>query len=244
MQDPSDDLIAKWTAEAVEVAQAVIEKDTISMGDIKLIGGLDISFVKGDDFVACASLVVIRFPATQDTQIVYEEYRMIRLEQPYIPGYLAFREAAFFLDLLENLRQKQPENFPDCILVDGQGVFHPHACGVACHIGVKARVPAIGVGKTFLQVDSLVLDKIKADFLVNCQTAHSMVPLVGASGRIWGAAVATVPNLKKPIFVSVGHGLSLETALQIVWGCSRYRQPEPIRCADQKSREFLAKQKK
>jgi hypothetical protein len=88
-------------------------------------------------------------------------------------------------------------------------------------------------------VDGLDFEKIKADFLASCQEARTWLPLVGASGTRLGAAVATVAGLKKPVFVSVGHGLSLELALEIVFATSRYRQPEPIRNADQRSREFI-----
>lgn len=236
MEQPHSELVDKWRVIAEEIAAAVVVDGSLEA--VQLVGGVDISFVKGDDFTACAALIVTDFPSC--SRVLYEELRMVRLTQPYVPGFLAFREADFLVELLETLRQKQPQLFPDVVLVDGQGIFHPQACGLACHIGVRCRVPTIGIGKTFLQVDGLDFSRIKEDFLLKCQTPKSYLLLTGNSGRVWGAAVATVSNLRKPIFVSVGNGLTLERALEIVFAVAKFRQPEPIRLADHKSRQFLS----
>jgi endonuclease V len=206
---------------------------------VKLIGGLDLSFDPTDDKVGCACLVVLSYP---DCNVVYEAFEPVHLLQPYIPGFLAFREADFLVALLEKLRATKPELFPQVVLVDGNGILHQQGCGLACHVGVRAGVSTIGVGKTFFQVDGLVGEDILKEFHARCQTAGSWLPLTGVSGQVYGAVVAAVAGLKKPLFVSIGHGVSLETSLKIVFAVSRYRLPEPIRQADQRSRQFIRDQ--
>jgi hypothetical protein len=83
---------------------------------------------------------------------VYEDYQMVRLTQPYVPGFLAFREADFLVELLEKLRKNDEKLFPQVVILDGNGILHQQGCGLACHVGVRANVSAIGVAKTFLQV--------------------------------------------------------------------------------------------
>ncbi len=155
--------------------------------------------------------------------------------------FLAFREADHLVALIDEMKVVRPDLVPQILFVDGNGIFHQHACGLACHVGVRTGIATIGVSKTFFQVDNLDWPKIKTEFKDKCNTPHSVLPLVGASGRVWGAAVATVANLKKPIFVSIGHGLTLDTALKIVFTVSVFRQPEPIRQADLRSREVIRK---
>lgn len=70
---------------------------------------------------------------------------MVQLTQPYIPGFLAFREVDHLLALLERLRASRPELVPDVIFVDGNGVLHPRGFGLASHLGVLARIPTVGL---------------------------------------------------------------------------------------------------
>lgn len=132
---------------------------------MKLIGGLDLSFVPESTSAAVACLVVCSYP---ECNIVYEEFELVELTQPYVPGFLAFREADFLVDLLERLRAKNPSLFPQVVLVDGNGIFHQQGCGLACHVGLRANVSAIGVAKTFFQVDGLVFETIRDRFLKVC----------------------------------------------------------------------------
>lgn len=99
---------------------------------LKFIGGVDISFVKDSNEDACAGLVVLLYPTME---VIYEKCNMIKLTLPYIPGYLAFRECSFLLDLLEELYNTQPEIFPQVIMVDGNGILHPRGLGLASHLG-------------------------------------------------------------------------------------------------------------
>ena len=80
--------------------------------------------------------------------VVYSAFRRVVLSAPYIPGYLAFREVSFLLDLIDELRAADGSKVPDAIMVDGNGILHPARFGLACHLGVLSgtRVAVVVVG--------------------------------------------------------------------------------------------------
>ena len=127
---------------------------------------------------------------------------------------------------------------PDVILVDGNGVFHPRGCGLASHLGVLEDIPTIGVGKTLMHVDGIDKDTLPG-MLAEREPGNDHVLLKGISGIVHAAAFYPTKQIKNPVIVSVGHGLSLETALEICRSCSQYRVPEPVRQADIRSREEI-----
>jgi len=203
---------------------------------VKLIGGLDISFVNGSDTDACACLVVLSYP---QLEVVYEASRMIQLQLPYVSGYLAFREAPFLCELVEELRARHPHLLPQVLFVDGNGTLHPRGFGVACHIGVLTGLPTVGVAKKFLFTDGLSLDTVRRQL----QSAGDVHALRGdSSGAVLGYALRQGAACTKPIYVSTGHRVSGDSAVRLVQSCSRFRVPEPIRQADLRSRAHLRKQ--
>jgi deoxyinosine 3'endonuclease (endonuclease V) len=122
------------------------------------------------------------------------------------------------------------------IFVDGNGVLHPRKCGLACHLGVKLNVPTIGIGKSLYEIDGLTTIKVKQCLR---EGSSSSLLLCGNSGTVWGAAFQATPNISNPIYISVGHRISLTTAIMLTRQCCRYRIPEPIRQADRISRATL-----
>ncbi len=92
-------------------------------------------------------------------------------------------------------------------------------------------------------VDGLSMDTVKPAFRERCTRGGQHMDLVGESGRVWGAALRSGDEVSNPIFVSVGHRISLASALALVARCSLYRIPEPIRQADLRSRAFLRDRK-
>jgi len=119
---------------------------------LKYVGGLDMSFSTEDKEFMCAGLVVCEFPSMK---IVYEDFQFYKIDVPYVPGFLAFRELPATRPLLEKLRSTKPELMPDIVLVDGNGILHPRGFGLACHLGVTTGVAAIGVGKTVFALDGI-----------------------------------------------------------------------------------------
>jgi deoxyribonuclease V len=132
---------------------------------------------------------------------------------PYIAGLLSFRELPAVLTALGEL-----ERLPDLVLCDGQGIAHPRRLGLAAHLGVVTSLPTIGVAKTRLVGTHPPLPAAKG----------SWVPLRAAGEQI-GAVLRTRTGVR-PVYVSVGTGVSLETALDYVLRCvTRYRLPETTR---------------
>ena len=109
---------------------------------LTLVGGLDISFVGDGSDDACAALVVCAYPppsGSGEMRVLYESFEMVTLTEPYIPGFLAFREVGFLLRMLEKLRADKPELVPQLILIDGNGILHPRGVSLgASHARRKA----------------------------------------------------------------------------------------------------------
>eukprot|EP01125_Pyxidicula_operculata_P011706 TRINITY_DN3835_c0_g1_i3.p1 TRINITY_DN3835_c0_g1~~TRINITY_DN3835_c0_g1_i3.p1 ORF type:complete len:236 (-),score=27.73 TRINITY_DN3835_c0_g1_i3:24-731(-) len=151
---------------------------------LNYIGGVDISFVKGNDVDACACLTVLKYPSLE---VVYVDNQMISLTLPYIPSFLAFREVEFLVPLIEKLKTEKPELIPQMILVDGNGYLHPRGFGLACHLGVLTDIPTVGIGKTLYHVDGLDIKSVKKKFQSECKNSGDCTILTGNSGHIWGA---------------------------------------------------------
>jgi deoxyribonuclease V len=136
---------------------------------------------------------------------------------PYVPGLLAFRELPALLEAIAMLKRA-----PDVIIVDGHGYAHPRRFGITCHLGVLLDVPTIGCAKSILVGD--------ADPPENHIGAST--PLIH-KGDVVGSALRSKLNTK-PLFVSIGHRVSLQSACALVLNCCRgYRLPEPTRLAHQ-----------
>lgn len=128
-------------------------------------------------------------------------------------------------------------------MVDGNGLLHPRGFGLACHLGVLADIPTIGIGKNLHHVDGLTQSGVRQLLQANgnsCGDAD-IFTLVGDSGSTLGAAMRSTEGSLKPIFISVGHRISLASAIKIVKLSCRFRVPEPIRQADIRSRDCLRK---
>jgi len=164
---------------------------------------------------AFAGVVVYRFPEMKEVERVSAE-RPLRF--PYVPGLLSFREGPALLAAFERLRQA-----PDLIFCDGQGYAHPRRFGIACHLGVLLDLPAIGVAKSLLV----------GEYSEPRTSAGSSAPLLDPeSGEVLGAVLRTRQGVQ-PVFVSQGHRISLERAVELTLAVSDgYRLPRPIRDAD------------
>ena len=149
--------------------------------------------------------------ATLET--VEEASAAATLQMPYIPGYLSFRELPPLDDAFRKLRTR-----PDVVIFDGQGFAHPRRFGIACHLGVLLDLPAIGVAKSVLVGRYENLGDAPSD----------TAPLIH-QGETVGVALRTRDGVK-PVYVSTGHRMDIETAVRIVLSVSpKYREPETTR---------------
>ena len=187
----------------------VVRED--AFGPVNRVGGIDVGFEQAGA-VTRAAAVVLGFP-----ELVVQEKVLVRRPTtfPYIPGLLSFREIPAVLQALERL-----EYPPDLILCDGQGYAHPRRFGLACHLGVLTGIPSIGAAKSRLLGIHGVLPASKG----------SRIPLIDRDETI-GMVVRTRSHVS-PLFISVGHKIELNSAVDYVLACcTRYRLPETTRAA-------------
>ncbi|ELR24264.1 SAM domain (Sterile alpha motif) domain containing protein [Acanthamoeba castellanii str. Neff] len=188
--------------------------------------------------------------------VVYEIYKVVELTAPYIPGYLAFREVPALVGLIDHIRRNKPQYLPQVLLVDGNGVLHYGGFGSACQLGVVSGIPTIGVAKKLLCVDGLTSEVDIDRWLARCQQlGREWVEIEGRSGQIHGAMIRPQSGRQTaaarsrggsadpptPLFVSLGHRVSLQTAVQVTLACIQRTMPEPIDQADLRSREHVRK---
>ncbi|CAK9152203.1 unnamed protein product [Ilex paraguariensis] len=228
----------KWKLPTTQQALGGKEDAEESSGVLKYVGGVDLSFSKDDPSIACGILVVLDL---QTLRVVYEDFSIVRLNIPYVPGFLAFREAPVLLELLQKMKKNIHPYYPQLLMVDGNGLLHPRGIGLACHLGVQVNIPTIGVGKNLHHVDGLTQSRVRKLFEAKGNLMKDMITLIGESGRTLGAAMRSTQSSFKPIFISVGHRISLATAIKIMEISCKYRVPEPIRQADIRSRDYLRK---
>jgi deoxyribonuclease V len=199
--------------EAVALQRAlrdrVVTRD--DLGPVRTVAGLDVGF-EAEGRVARAAVAVLELPGLA---LVEEAVARAPARFPYVPGLLSFREVPVVLEALARLSRA-----PDVILCDGQGYAHPRRFGLACHLGLWTGLPSVGVAKTRLT------------------GVHGPVPEgrgawcpLTDGGEVIGAVLRTRPGVK-PIFVSIGHRVSLATAIDLVMRCvTRFRLPETTRQA-------------
>jgi deoxyribonuclease V len=179
---------------------------------VQRVAGVDVGF-ENNGAVTRAAVVVLSCPGLErlDQAVARQPTRF-----PYIPGLLSFRELPAVLEALERLSVE-----PDLLLCDGQGIAHPRRLGIASHLGVLIDKPTIGVGKSRLCGQHDLVPEGRGEW----------TPLIDR-GEIIGAALRTRERVK-PIYVSPGHRIGLETAIRYVMACTtRYRLPETTRQAD------------
>ena len=176
---------------------------------VRTVAGVDIS-TAGQR--AHAAIVVLSFPELQPLEAAQSD---LPLTYPYIPGLLAFREGPAVLAAAEQLQIE-----PDLLFFDGQGLAHPRRLGIATHMGVILDKPSIGCAKSRLCGVHAQVGPRAGD---HCELVDR--------GEVIGAALRTKEQVK-PVFISIGHRVDLETAIEYALRCcGGFRVPEPTRWA-------------
>ncbi len=181
------------------------------LGEVRRVAGIDVGFEQGGT-VSRAAVVVLEFPSLR---LLEPAVARRPTSFPYVPGLLSFREIPAVLEALGQLSAP-----PDLLLCDGQGYAHPRRFGLACHLGVLTGLPSIGVAKSRLIGRYGPVPSHKG----------AWVPLRDGDETI-GAVLRTRTGVA-PLYVSIGHRVTLPTAIHWVLACTtRYRLPETTRQA-------------
>jgi deoxyribonuclease V len=216
-------LLTRWKLtpqEAVRLQCDLHERVEVHdrFGTLHYVAGADLAF-DPETNLAFAGVIVYRLPTLEEV-----ERRMARrkLRFPYVPGLLSFRESPVLLAAFERLRIE-----PDVILIDGHGIAHPRRFGIACHLGLLLDKPTIGCAKSIL-VGEATEPGMKAG---------STGALVDKGEKV-GVVLRTRDKVR-PIYVTTGHRVSLESAVRIVAQCmDGFRIPKPTREADHYVRDL------
>jgi len=203
----------------LRLSKHVIREDKLPE-TLRYVTGVDVAYIAD---LSIGAAVVLDY---NSLSIVESRKAKVKTRFPYIPTLLSFREIPPALAAIRRLKTQ-----PDVFLIDGQGIAHPYRLGFASHLGLILDKPTIGVAKSLLCGEVGALNK------------EGWAPIID-KGEVVGAAVAR--EREKPIFISVGHKVSLKRAIETVKNCTRiYRIPDPIRVAhavaDKEKRDLFKK---
>ena len=212
--------VSKAHETQMRLAEKIIVEDRLPQ-KINYIAGVDVAYA-GE--LAIGTATVLDY---ESLEILESQATMCRVKFPYIPTLLSFREIPPTVACIKKLKLQ-----PDVLLADGQGIAHPYGCGFASHLGLAIGKPTIGVAKS--RLIGKPTEIAGEDFLVQ-------------KGQIISAVVTTKEGAK-PVYVSVGHLISLGTAVKIVKHCARNsRIPEPLlrahRLASEEKKSIIRKSK-
>lgn len=176
------------------------------------VAGVDVSY--GPNRVVAAYVEM----DDRGEEVIYRNtFREDRVKFPYIPGYLAFRELPFLVNLLEKVRTDR--TLSEVVFVDGNGLLHPRRAGLASHLGVVLNHPTIGIAKNLLCGE-----------VVGGKPGKGEWRKVSRGGDRVGLEIKT-SSRANPIYVSVGTRIELDQAGKLTREVSTYKLPEPLRQA-------------
>lgn len=200
--------------EAIEI-QAKLSKKIKFEGAprcVDTIGACDASFSK-DGSKVYAAAVMLSFP---ELKIIETATATCKVDFPYVPGLLTFREGPVILACLKKIK-----TVPQVLLFDGQGIAHPRYMGIATHIGILLDISTIGCAKS----------KLFGTYKEPLRKRGAISMVKGKNGETLGAVLRTRDGVR-PIFVSTGHKMNLEDAVKLTLAATpKYRIPEPLRQA-------------
>ncbi len=199
--------------EAIALQQTLRERVELAdrVDGVRLVAGVDVGFEEKNT-ITRAAVAVLTFPG-----LSLHEFRIARQPTrfPYVPGLLSFREVPAVLEALSQLACT-----PDLLLCDGQGIAHPRRFGIAAHLGVLLDIAAVGVAKSRLVGTYTDVPQEKGQWST-----------LDDRGEVIGAVLRTRAGVK-PLFISPGHRITLESAIRWTLACTtRYRLPETTRWA-------------
>ena len=193
----TNEMHEQFLKEQNELRDKIVTSDTFDIDSLKLVAGVDLAYWQQDsnEFAVCCIVVI----DISTHEVIEKRHCSGKIEVPYMPGFLAFRELPLILKTAEML-----DNVPDIYIFDGNGYLHPRHMGIATHASFYLNKPTIGIAKTYFRVDK------KTDYTEPENEAESYTDIV-IGDEVYGRALRTHKNVK-PVFISVGNNISLDTA--------------------------------
>lgn len=191
---------------------------------IKKVAGIDLAYwnIENKEYAVCCIVVLEK----ESKQVIEVKHTLGRINVPYIPGCLAFRELPLILETIKKL-----ETSPDLFMFDGNGYLHPRHMGIATHASFYINKPTIGVAKNYYKIENI-------DYIMPSNEKNAYTDIV-IKGEVYGRVLRTQKNVR-PIFISVGNYIDLDSATSIVCDFinSESHIPIPTRLADMETHKI------
>lgn len=201
-----------------ELQKQIDFNNSVNIEKIKIVAGVDLAYwnVAGEEYAACC-IVVLDYLTKE---VVEKKYVVGKVTVPYISGCLAFREMPFFLQAYEKV-----ETDVDVWFFDGNGYLHPHHMGLATHAGIVINKPTVGIAKSYLKI-------YKAEFCMPDEEQFSYSD-IKVGKEVYGRVLRTQSGVK-PVYLSIGNKIDLDTAMQLANSLVTKEShiPLPTRLAD------------
>ena len=194
-----EDLEKKYIDMQIQLKEQIDMTNQVTPDKIKWIAGVDLAYWNRDDTEYAVCCIVVIDYHTKD--VVEKKYFIDKVDIPYIPGCLAFRELPLFLKTKELLQES-----PDVYVFDGNGYLHPRHMGIATHAGIIMNKPSMGIAKSYYKIDDV-------DYVMPQNEMFAFEDII-VKDEIYGRVVRTQKNVK-PIFLSIGNKMDLQTAMEI-----------------------------
>lgn len=223
IMENTSELEAQFIEKQNELFRRIDLNNHVDINNLKTVAGVDLAYWKqNEEEYACACIVVLDF---NSLEIIEKKYSVGKIEVPYIPGCLAFREFELVQKTVDLL-----DHEIDLYFFDGNGYLHPRHLGLATHAGILLNKPSIGVAKTYFKVENVEYTEPKNEVF-----AYSDIII---NNKVYGCVLRTAKDVK-PIFLSVGNKINLETSMEIVkhFTDKESHIPLPTRYADIMSHE-------
>ncbi len=209
----------KYTKIQNELQKKISLADSFDISELKTVAGVDLAYWNRDkeEYAVCC-IIVIDY---HSHEVIEKKHCHGKIDVPYSPGFLAFRELPLVLKTSELL-----EISPELFIFDGNGYLHPRHMGIATHASFYLNKPTFGIAKTYFRVDK------KTDYIEPDNESGNYTNIV-IEGEIYGRVLRTHTGIK-PVFVSAGSGISLDTACDITLKLTGKEShiPIPTRLAD------------
>lgn len=203
----------------IELSGKIKRENTVNLSQVQTVAGVDLAYWKeedGQEYAVCCIVVINYHTFEICEKVSYAD----KIEVPYIPGCLAFREVPLFLETY-----KKVTVIPDVIFFDGNGYLHPRHMGLATHAGILIQKATVGIAKSYYKVEDV-------EFIMPANTAQAYTEIEW-NGEHYGRALRTHANVK-PIFLSIGNAIDIDTATQMANRLTTKEShvPVPTRLAD------------
>jgi len=214
-----------YIKEQNELKQKINLKNTVDLEKIHMLAGIDLAYWKSgkkknggkeEEYAVCC-IVVLDY---RTHKIIEKTSFAQKMEVPYIPGCLAYREIPVFLKTYKKLKME-----PEILFFDGNGYLHPRHMGLATHAGILLDKASVGIAKTYYKVGNV-------DFIMPKDRAGDSTDIV-VGEEVYGRVLRTHAGVK-PVFVSIGNKIDLDTAVQMAIALTEKEShiPLPTRLAD------------